>query len=157
MRASCLLGYTKGMSCPQTKTANSAESLLTPGHMHAFHGGASLFNRGDYFEAHEFWEKDWRKLPVPHRYQVQAAILTCGFFLLIGKNRLEPALRLAKLALERFREAASGAELSGTSLVLDVPGAEEMILTLIERIQLGETDPQALLAEVGTLKVSVRG
>ena len=140
---------------PQTKTAPADEIPLTLEQISAFEGGAAYFNRGEYFEAHEFWEKGWHRLSPSHRPQVQAAILTCGFFVLIRKGRLDPAVRLAKLAIERFAEAATVSKLYGKEKILDLPGAENRILRIMAAIRLGEKDSAVLLSEVSQLHANV--
>lgn len=114
--------------------------------------GSERFNQGLYYEAHEEWEIQWRKLPLPDQPQVQAAILVCGFLLLIEKRRLDPALRLAGLAIERFAEAATQAKLTGVDSVLSLPGTEDRLIRMIARIRLGETDPILLLLDAKGLK-----
>lgn len=131
---------------PQTKTALTAEQLKN------FQAGADLFNRGAFFEAHEDWEKGWRKLPLPDRPLVQAAILLCGVFVLIEKKRLEPAARLAKLGIERFAEAAAATKIFGYPPVLLVPGGEERLIDVFARLKLGETDTVLL----GSIKTGLR-
>lgn len=46
--------------------------------------GILLFNRGEYFEAHEAWEWHWKNTPGPERsfYQglIQIAVALCHFF-----------------------------------------------------------------------------
>lgn len=130
----------------QTKTALTAEQFK---HLQS---GADLFNRGLFFEAHEDWEKGWRKLPLPDRPQVQAAILFCGVFVLIEKERFEPAARLAKLGIDRFAEAAAATTLYGSPPVLVIPGGEERLLEVLARLKLGETDSILL----GSMKAGLR-
>lgn len=117
--------------------------------------GAECFNQGLYFDAHEEWEFEWRKLPLPDQPQVQAAIIVCGFFLLIGKQRFQPALRLAQLAMDRFAEVATQAKLTGLRPALSLPETEDRLLKMVARIRLGETDPVLLLSEAKGLKAVV--
>jgi predicted metal-dependent hydrolase len=119
--------------------------------------GAEHFNRGRFFEAHEDWEIRWRKLPLPDRPQVQAAILVCGVFVLLGKNRIAPAERLAKLAIERFAEAATAAKIGGERPVLALPDAEDRLLRILARIRLGESGASGLLSEAEGLRAMIRG
>ena len=56
--------------------------------------GIVLFNRGDFFEAHEVWESLWMETPAPERrfYQglIQAAVGLCHF----GNGNLRGAAKL---------------------------------------------------------------
>ena len=58
--------------------------------------GIVLFNRGDFFEAHEVWESLWMETPAPERrfYQglIQAAVGLCHF----GNGNLRGAAKLYK-------------------------------------------------------------
>lgn len=123
----------------------------------ALEAGAEHFNQGLFFEAHEDWEKGWNKLPMPDRPQVQAAIMACGFFVLVEKSRFEPALRLAKLAIDRFAEAATQSELSGERPSLELPRLEDRLLRMVARIRVGEVNPELLLAETKGLTAIVKG
>jgi len=39
-----------------------------------FHHGADLFNRGEFFDAHEVWEDVWREAPPEHKKFLQGLI-----------------------------------------------------------------------------------
>ncbi len=39
-----------------------------------FHHGAELFNRGEFFDAHEVWEDVWRETPAEHKKFLQVLI-----------------------------------------------------------------------------------
>ena len=144
------------MAPRQTKTPDrSPAAALSPGQIDRLRSGADRFNRGDYFEAHEEWEVRWRSLPVPHRPQVQAAILVCGVFVLLGKGRTEAAGRLARLAIERFAEAATAVRVHGEPVALSLPGAEDRLLRILARIRLGESGLEGLLSESEGLSAEV--
>jgi hypothetical protein len=117
--------------------------------------GAERFNRAEYFEAHEDWEIPWRTTGSPDRPQIQAAILVCGTFVLLEKGRIEPALRLARLAIERFAEAAVQAELYGVEPILKLPGAENRLLAILARIRLGESSASLLASEAKGLRAVI--
>src|SRR5438067_10020806 len=55
----------------------------TPAYDPRYLAGIVLFNRGDFFEAHEVWEDLWTAAPAPERtfYQglIQAAVGLCHF------------------------------------------------------------------------------
>ncbi len=135
------------MSARQTKTEQLAN----------LRRGADHFNQGRFFEAHEYWEVGWRKLPLPDRPQVQAAILVCGVFVLLRKGRVEPATRLAKLAIERFAEAQAAAQIHETPFALSLPESENRLLRLLARITLGESDSALLISEAKGLEAVVHG
>jgi len=119
--------------------------------------GAIHFNSGRFFEAHEDWEVRWRELPPSDRAQVQAAILVCGVFVLLKKARIEPAGRLARLAIERFAEAVTASKVELVSPVLRLPDAEDRMLRVLARIRLGERDSVLLLSEAKGLKAVIDG
>lgn len=139
------------MSGLQTKTVLNAEQLAV------LVRGGEHFNRKRYFEAHEDWEIRWRRLPLPDRPQVQAAILVCGVFVLLEKGRLEPAGRLARLAVERFAEAATAARIHTVPPALSLPESEDRMLRILARISLGESNPSLLLSESEGLRAVVNG
>jgi hypothetical protein len=143
------------MSGRQTKTVPS--SHLDSDQLAALRRGAAHFNHGRFFEAHEDWEIRWRKLPLPDRHQVQAAILVCGSFVLLRKGRVSPAGRLARLAVARFVESATATQIHRLSPALAVPEAEDRMLRLLARIALGESDPALLLSEAKGLQAVVHG
>lgn len=143
------------MSGRQTKTASP--TVLRREQLETLARGAGHFNAGRFFEAHEDWEIRWRKLPLPDGPQVQAAILVCGAFVLLGKGRVEPAARLARLAVERFAEAATAVRIHGIPPALALPEAEDRMLRLVARIRVGEADPGRLLSEAKGLNAVVHG
>ena len=106
--------------------------------------GIARYNAGDFFAAHEYWEIDWRRLPAPERAQVQAGILVCGVFVLLDKGRLEPAVRLAKLAVERFAEAAAESRLLGHEPRLQLPDAEDRMLRFLARVEVPGFEARAV-------------
>ncbi len=149
------------MSARQTKTALDAlDAQLASLDAHQFAAldrGAKHFNRGKFFAAHEDWELRWRKLPLPDRPQVQAGILVCGVFVLLEKGRLAPAGRLARLAIERFAEAATAAQMFGRAPALVLPEAEDRLMRVLARMTLGEFDPGLLISESKGLRAVVNG
>lgn len=149
MSLTLFFGYTKTM-------VRAKPSRLDEKQIQALRAGSECFNQGLYFQAHEAWERQWRKLPAPDQPQVQAAILTCGFFILIGKQRFEPALRLAQLAMDRFAEASAQAKLLRLQPVLRLPKVESRLIRMVARIRLGERDGALLLSDVKGLKASVK-
>lgn len=76
--------------------------------------GVVLFNRGDWFEAHEAWEDLWQESPLPQRrfYQglIQAAVALCHFH----NGNLRGAVKLfhsSRDYLDPFRPACLGLNL----------------------------------------------
>lgn len=49
--------------------------MFSAAHQHAFEEGAALFNRGQWWEAHEAWEGPWLTAQGPDRAFLQALIL----------------------------------------------------------------------------------
>ncbi|MBS1962477.1 MAG: DUF309 domain-containing protein [Bdellovibrionales bacterium] len=143
------------MSPRQTKTASFDRPALAPEQIENLRRGAEHFNAGRFFEAHEDWEIRWRHLPPVERPQVQAAILVCGVFVLLEKRRLDPAMRLAKLAVERFAEAAAQSALHDSKATLRLPDAEDRMLRVLARIRLGESDADRLRSEAIGLRANL--
>lgn len=137
------------MAPRQTKT------VLSSAQRAVLSRGAKIFNKGQFFKAHEEWETGWRVLPVPERFQVQGAILVCGVFVLLEKGRVNPAERLARLAVERFAEAATASQIHKIQCVLVLPEVENRLLKLIARIRLGERDPIRLGLESKGLRSKI--
>jgi hypothetical protein len=67
--------------------------------------GLACFNRGEFFEAHEFWEQVWLRLK-PHP-GLQAMILFCGVGVLVQKSRFDAATRMLLRARDVFTEAGA--------------------------------------------------
>lgn len=118
--------------------------------------GIACFNAGEYFAAHEHWEVDWQRLPAPDKAQMQAAILVCGVFVLLQKGRLEPAVRLAKLAIERFAEAVAESRLLGVEPFLDLPDAEDQMLQFLARVQVPGFEARAVTELVAEFSEGLR-
>lgn len=75
------------------------------GILHSWREGVESFNRRDYWQAHEHWEKGWKELPPHEKHSVQALIQACAVFYLMQEGRLDPARRLTRRSLEHFLEA----------------------------------------------------
>jgi hypothetical protein len=133
------------------------QTVLNPDQIEILRRGAEHFNHGRFFAAHEDWEIRWRKLPLPDRLQVQAGILVCGTFILLERDRVEPAARLARLGIGRFAEAATAVQVHEAPCVLDLPESENRLLRVLARIGLGETDSRGLFSEGKGLKAVVHG
>lgn len=67
--------------------------------------GVNQFNKQNFFEAHEFWEEIWLTRKGNEKAFFQAMILLAGAGVHYQKQRNEPAIRLLKLALIRFKES----------------------------------------------------
>jgi predicted metal-dependent hydrolase len=69
--------------------------------------GVSCYENDQFFEAHEAWEQSWKELPIVWRTEIQAWIMDCGVRIHLAHQKIEPAQRLAKRALELLAEAAA--------------------------------------------------
>ena len=63
-----------------------------------FHEGIALFQRGEFFEAHEVWEELWKLEVGADRIFIQGLIQAAGYFVLVGKKNWSGAERLALAA-----------------------------------------------------------
>ncbi len=66
----------------------------------AWREGVERFNAGEYWEAHESWERGWKGLGEPMRSWVQGWIQLAGVLCLIDRRRPAAARALAARALE---------------------------------------------------------
>ena len=67
--------------------------------------GRAAFNRGEYYEAHEFWEAVWDELDDPERSWVQGMIqIATGLHKLLG-GRADVCLRLLGSGLGKLTGA----------------------------------------------------
>src|SRR3990172_10342553 len=71
--------------------------------------GIRCFNEGDFFEAHEAWEREWRNAPdSPERHFLQGMIMIAAALHHHRKGEYPGALRLLGRGLEiltQYREA----------------------------------------------------
>lgn len=74
--------------------------------LEAWREGVEEFNRGQYWEAHEKWERGWKGLPEPERTWVQAWIQLAGVLCLRQKNRETAARALSVSALAKLEQAS---------------------------------------------------
>src|SRR5262245_40229242 len=86
-----------------------------PAYEPRFLAGIVLFNRGDYFEAHEVWEELWGDTPGPDKrfYQglIQAAVSLCHFC----NGNVRGAVKLFRTSreyMERFPSLHEGLDLA---------------------------------------------
>ena len=96
--------------------------LTDGGHWrHALERGRAAFNRGDFFEAHEWWEDAWRVLAGAERTFVQGLIRIAAALHHLQEGRPAPAARLLRRGLEKLAaEAMPGVDLPVARLVRQV-------------------------------------
>jgi hypothetical protein len=81
-----------------------------------FLAGIDLFNRGDYFEAHEVWEELWLDCPSAERRFYQALIQAAVAIYHFGRGNNTGAARLArsgKRYMDAYRPSHSGLDVDG--------------------------------------------
>ena len=71
--------------------------------------GRAAFNRGEFFEAHERWEKMWRQLDGADRVGVQGLIRIAAGLHHLQQGRPRPAARLLAKGLEKLSPGAPAA------------------------------------------------
>jgi hypothetical protein len=64
------------------------------------HQGLSLFNKDEYYEAHEAFETTWQKTQDPSREFFRALIHISGGFFRLTQNRPEAAIKFFEHALK---------------------------------------------------------
>jgi hypothetical protein len=96
--------------------------------------GVHQFNVGQFWLAHESWEKGWKDLEDPEKQYVQALIQVCAvFYLLIEKSRLRPARALCRAALRKFESFHKAAKSSGCRQYPEIPGVEKVLTEIIDQ------------------------
>jgi len=81
----------------------------------AFAEGARAFDEGRYFEAHEYWEDDWRIEPSPSRKTLLQGLVQVAAALHKHRDKgaLEPAKSLFAKALEKLDRCDETTEFPG--------------------------------------------
>ncbi len=90
--------------------------------------GIELFNEGKFWESHEAFEREWTKLPEAQKLQIQAIIQVAAMFHLFEKNRIRPALALARSSLEKFQSAR---EKALAPPYVSIPGIESALQAIL--------------------------
>ncbi len=67
--------------------------------------GRAAFNRGEFYEAHEFWEEVWDQLDDPDRTWVQGLIQVATGLHKLGRDRPDICRRLLDRALAKLQNA----------------------------------------------------
>jgi predicted metal-dependent hydrolase len=70
--------------------------------------GRAAFNRGEYFCAHELWEKVWHQMEGPGRIFVQGLIQIAAGLHHLQQHRPRPAAGLLRKGLEKLSRGAPG-------------------------------------------------
>jgi predicted metal-dependent hydrolase len=80
----------------------------------AIQAGVTLFNRGRYFQAHEYWEAAWQTAEVRDRAFLESLVqLASGMHLRVergGTRGTEHLLARALVGLDDYRPAAHGVD-----------------------------------------------
>lgn len=85
--------------------------------------GAELFNRGEYFEAHEVWEELWLECPAAERRFVQALIQAAVAVYHFGRGNHAGAVRLfhsGRRYMEPYRPTHRGLDVDAFWRQLEV-------------------------------------
>ena len=67
--------------------------------------GRQAFNRGEFFEAHEFWEEVWNEIDDPDRTWVQGLIQIATGLHKLSSGRPDVCLTLFQKALAKLADA----------------------------------------------------
>jgi len=93
--------------------------------------GIADFNRGAYWEAHHGWESGWTMLEPGSKLWIQILIQSCGVFVHLEKGRLDPALSLARSALQKWRELDLQGGFESLTPRVEVPGLRNVLEALL--------------------------
>lgn len=97
------------MKHPKINTADIdrsqlVEPMLSPAERAEYERGWGLFNRGEFWHAHEAWENVWKNRPEPSRIFFQGIIqLAAAYHLLVVKGRHGGAMKNFEKAEEKLR------------------------------------------------------
>src|ERR1043166_9328878 len=112
---------------PPQQRAATAGTSFDPRYAASF----ELFNRQQYFEAHEVLEDLWRATAGELRDFYKGLIQTAAVFLELKQGHVGPAARLARRALtplERYEPRCEGLDVrSGAGLLHDVVQGEKLL------------------------------
>jgi predicted metal-dependent hydrolase len=107
-----------------------------------FDQGRAVFNRGEFFAAHELWEEAWHRLQGPERLLVQGLIQIAAALHHLQQGRPRPAASLLTKGLEKL---SRGVPPALGDLPVDVLAADlARLLTDLESPGAGTPDPRLL-------------
>ena len=86
------------------------------------HQGRAAFNRGEWFVAHELWERAWLVAVAPDKRCLQGLIQVCAALLKLERQRIDLYTSLVTRALEKL------ADVPASFAGLDVGGLREALL-----------------------------
>lgn len=75
------------------------------------HAGRDAFNRGEWFEAHELWERVWLVAAPPEKTYLQGLIQVCAALLKLEQQRADLYASLLARAMGKLSSADSFAGL----------------------------------------------
>jgi hypothetical protein len=103
--------------------------------------GVILFNRGDFFEAHDVWEELWADSAGPERRFYQGLIQTAVALLHFGNGNLRGAAKLYRSSREYLDPL--GPSFLGIDLATFEIGLERCLASVLDN-QVGELDLEAV-------------
>jgi predicted metal-dependent hydrolase len=78
---------------------------MTPEHTRLLEEGRRAFNRGEFYEAHEFWEEVWNVIDDPERTWIQGLIQAATGLHKLVREQYTPARTLFAKALAKLADA----------------------------------------------------
>lgn len=96
----------------------------------AYLQGISLFNAGEFYEAHEVWEAIWLQClkESPERLFLGALIQLAAARLKERQNQPKPAARLQKAAAEKLQQIATETPVFAGLTLADITTAKKLTL-----------------------------
>ncbi|MEO6954896.1 MAG: DUF309 domain-containing protein [Polyangia bacterium] len=85
------------------------------------HAGRDAFNRGDWFDAHELWERVWLVAAPPEKTYLQGLIQVCAALLKLEKHRVDLHAALLARAMNKLASAP------GSFAGMDVGGLRDVL------------------------------
>ena len=92
--------------------------------------GRAAFNRGEFYEAHEFWEDVWNEIDDPERTWVQGMIQVATGLHKVSGDKRGPARTLLEKALIKLQDVPAG--FAGFDLATMKREAWEALQVLVE-------------------------
>lgn len=92
--------------------------------------GISLFNAGEFYEAHEVWESIWLRFPKAslERIFLGALIQLAASRLKEKQNQPKPSARLQKAAVEKLDHVAIQTPVFAGLNIADIPNSKKLTL-----------------------------
>ena len=115
---------------------------LTSAQVRQLREGLALFNRGEFFECHEFLEAVWLDAAGEDKVFLQGLIQVAVSFYHLRRRNFAGSSRLLRAALDKLSSP------SRCRLLIDTASLLEKLKPLPERIEAGQASPETPAPEI---------